>query len=51
LSLDAYTGGATNIAASNDTDTNVCTATVADDGYTASDDLGSPGADNENCIE
>jgi hypothetical protein len=48
LGLDAYTGSATNIAASNDADANWCAATVADAGYT-SGDLGSPGVDNEAC--
>lgn len=49
LSLDAYTNGATNIAASNDTDANVCTATVSASGYGRGVDRGSPGTDNEVC--
>lgn len=48
LSLDAYTGSATNIAQSNDDDTNFCAATVADAAYT-SGDLGSPSVANEAC--
>ncbi len=48
LSLDAYTGSATNIAQANDDATHFCAATLASTGYT-SGDLGSPGADNETC--
>jgi hypothetical protein len=48
LSLDAYTGGAADPAASNDGSDNFCEATAASSGYT-SGDLGSPGEDNEVC--
>lgn len=49
LSLDAYTDGATNIAASNDTGANFCGATLAPGSYAGSGELGSPGAANETC--
>ncbi|QDG49718.1 lamin tail domain-containing protein [Persicimonas caeni] len=48
LSIDAYTGGATNVAQSNDSDANFCDATSADSAYT-SGDFGSPGVANVSC--
>jgi hypothetical protein len=49
LSLDVYSGGATNVAQANDSAADFCSATRATPDYAGSGQLGSPGAANEIC--